>query len=136
MLGLPTFVYHGLSERYPYASDRHHRFILEGAIDVSKALGCVKSAMHFTLNGQGTEARAQTGGINGQPGHHRRHTDRPNATLDKQLAQSVSTPIIRVDTACIVPMSLSTRSYSRAFAYRDATSVWRGAHWSGMAVRD
>ena len=30
-LDLPVFVYHALSERYPYASDRHHRFILEGA---------------------------------------------------------------------------------------------------------
>ena len=24
----PVFVYHALSERYPYASDRHHTFIL------------------------------------------------------------------------------------------------------------
>ena len=31
---LPVFVYHALSERYPYASDRHHTFILEGARDV------------------------------------------------------------------------------------------------------
>ena len=32
--GRPVFVYHALSERYPHASDRHHRFILEGARDV------------------------------------------------------------------------------------------------------
>lgn len=30
-LGLPVFVYHALSERHPFASDRHHRFILDGA---------------------------------------------------------------------------------------------------------
>ena len=30
-VGLPVFVYHALSETYPFASDRHHTFILEGA---------------------------------------------------------------------------------------------------------
>ncbi|NBQ12464.1 MAG: hypothetical protein EBU29_10575, partial [Gammaproteobacteria bacterium] len=30
-LGQPLLIYQGLDERYPYASDRHHRFILEGA---------------------------------------------------------------------------------------------------------
>ena len=33
-LNCPLLVYHGLSARYPFASDRHHRFILEGARDV------------------------------------------------------------------------------------------------------
>ena len=37
-LGLPVLVYHGLDERYPYASDRFHTFILEGARDVQKEL--------------------------------------------------------------------------------------------------
>lgn len=35
-LGIPVFVYHALSERYPYASDRHHHFILEGARDFAQ----------------------------------------------------------------------------------------------------
>ncbi|TVP79619.1 MAG: hypothetical protein EA352_00660, partial [Gemmatimonadales bacterium] len=35
---LPVFVYHALSERYPWASDRHHTFILEGARDVQAEL--------------------------------------------------------------------------------------------------
>ncbi|MFO0677017.1 MAG: deoxyribodipyrimidine photo-lyase [Polyangiaceae bacterium] len=37
-LGVPAFVYHAVSERYPYASDRHHTFILEGARDVARGL--------------------------------------------------------------------------------------------------
>lgn len=37
-LGLPVVVYHAVAERYPYASDRHHTFILEGARDVACAL--------------------------------------------------------------------------------------------------
>ena len=36
-LGLPFLVYQGLSERYPFASDRHHTFILQGARDVQRA---------------------------------------------------------------------------------------------------
>ena len=33
-LGLPILVYQAISERYPYASDRHHAFMLEGARDL------------------------------------------------------------------------------------------------------
>ena len=36
-LGLPLLVYQGLSERYPFASDRHHTFILHDARDVQLA---------------------------------------------------------------------------------------------------
>jgi len=32
----PLLVYHALSERYQYASDRHHTFILQGAADVQQ----------------------------------------------------------------------------------------------------
>ena len=34
-LGVPLLVYHGIDERYQYASYRHHRFLLEGAADVA-----------------------------------------------------------------------------------------------------
>ncbi|MDV7390097.1 deoxyribodipyrimidine photo-lyase, partial [Arthrospira platensis SPKY1] len=33
-LGLPILVYQGLSEKYTYASDRHHTFILQGVRDL------------------------------------------------------------------------------------------------------
>ena len=35
-LGKPLLVYHAISERYPYASDRLHTFMLEGARDVQR----------------------------------------------------------------------------------------------------
>ena len=34
-LGLPLLVYQGIDGRYPHASYRHHRFLLEGAADVA-----------------------------------------------------------------------------------------------------
>ena len=30
-LQIPVLIYQGLSEKYPFASDRHHQFIIEGA---------------------------------------------------------------------------------------------------------
>ena len=52
-LGLPVFVYHALSDRYPFASDRHHRFILEGARDVQQRLAGrgVSYAFHLVRPG-------------------------------------------------------------------------------------
>ena len=35
-MGLPLLVYHGIDERYPHASYRHHKFLLEGARDLEK----------------------------------------------------------------------------------------------------
>ena len=32
---IPLLIYHGIDERYPHASYRHHRFLLEGAADVA-----------------------------------------------------------------------------------------------------
>ena len=32
---VPLLIYHGIDERYPQASYRHHRFLLEGAADVA-----------------------------------------------------------------------------------------------------
>ena len=34
-LSLPLVIYQGIDERYPHASYRHHRFLLEGAADVA-----------------------------------------------------------------------------------------------------
>ena len=32
---LPLLVYHGIDERYPYSSLRHHNSLLDAAVDVS-----------------------------------------------------------------------------------------------------
>ncbi|MGC6510216.1 MAG: FAD-dependent oxidoreductase [Myxococcota bacterium] len=125
-LGLPIFVYHGLSERYPYASDRHHRFILEGAIDVSKAMQMrqIGYAFHLERPGHRGPVLKQLASMASIVVIEDMPTD-PMRQWTHALAQGVPTPIVRVDTACIVPMALSRRSYSRAFAYRDATAAWR-----------
>ena len=125
-LDLPVFVYHALSERYPYASDRHHRFILEGARDVAGDLA---------ERGIGTGFHLE------RPGHRGPHLktlaaraalvvteDLPVPPLTgwtRALRDSVDTPLWVVDTACILPMKGVHKAYDRAFAFRDKYRVER-----------
>ena len=118
-LGLPVFVYHALSERYPYASDRHHRFILEGARDVAGQLA---------ERGIGTAFHLERPGHRGP--HLRTLAERaalvvtedlpvpPLTTWTVALRDATSTPVWVVDTACVVPMRLVDRSVNRAFEFR------------------
>lgn len=125
-LGIPVFVYHALSERYPFASDRHHMFILEGARDF---------AAELTARGIGTAFHLERDGHRGP--HLQTLTDAaalvvtelmPVAPLREwtdALAAHSATPVWQVDTACVVPVTLTTVGYDRAFAYRDATKHLR-----------
>ena len=47
-LELPWLIYQGLSSRYPFASDRHHAFILQGARDVQAE--CAKRCLPYLFN--------------------------------------------------------------------------------------
>jgi photolyase PhrII len=120
-LGKPVFVYHALSERYPYASDRHHTFILEGARDLQPRLRARGVATAFHLE---------------RPGHRGPHLktladraclvvteDMPVPPLTRwtaALAASTQTPVWRVDTACVVPMNLVGKVHTRAYPFRKA----------------
>ena len=125
-LGLPLFVYHALSERYPYASDRHHMFILEGARDFAAALTArnIGTAFHLERHGHRgphlvTLARRAAVVITELM---------PVAPLDawtSALRNAITAPVWQVDTACVVPVTLTTKAYDRAFVYRDATSRLR-----------
>ena len=116
----PLLVYHALSERYRFASDRHHRFVLEGARDVAEALAARGIAHVFHLE---------------RPGHrgpHLRTLAEASALLvteempvtplrewARRLADTVSTPVWAVDTATVVPMRVVGKGVDRAFRYRE-----------------
>jgi photolyase PhrII len=123
-LGLPVLVYHALSERYPYASDRHHRFILEGARDVAEEMAFRGLAYAFHLEREGhrgphlvTLARRAALVVT---------EDLPVRFLEEwslRLASAVETPVWAVDTACLVPARTVPREVSdRAFRFRSATA--------------
>lgn len=134
-LGLPLFVYHALSERYPYASDRHHMFILEGARDFASELGQrgIGTAFHLERKGHRgphlvTLARRAALVVTELM---------PVAPLREwtaALQTSIAVPVWQVDTACVVPVTLTTKAWDRAFAYRDATASLRrervAARWT------
>jgi len=117
-LGLPVVVYQGLSERYPYASDRHHTFVLEGAADVARELDERKLAYLFHLERPGHRGRvlqqlAKSAGLvicDAMP-------TPPLLAWTRALAAKVAT--IVVDASCVQPMSLSPAAPQRAYVFED-----------------
>lgn len=120
--GLPLLVYHGLCETYPYASDRHHAFILQGARDVQREMSDRGIAYHFHLQRPGNR------------GPHLRDLTRQAAFLVteempvpplvgwiERLTCVTETPIACVDAACIVTPNLVDRPYTDPTEFCTAT---------------
>jgi photolyase PhrII len=123
-LDLPLLVYHGLSQRYKYASDRHHTFMLQGAADVQQQLADLQISYAFHLatpkdNSKHLVDLANRAAIvvtEDMP------VDPPRKFLNS-LASQIETPIVCVDTACVVPMQLTQKAITRAFQFRDRTET-------------
>ncbi len=119
---LPLLVYQGLSEDYRYASDRHQTFILQGARDLQQQLAAAGVSYAFALTSRRDDKpyllwlaqRAALTVTEDMP------VDPPRFFL-RALARQLGTPILCVDTACVVPMRTLGRAYTRAFEFRDAT---------------
>lgn len=125
-LGCAVLVYHALSERYPYASDRHHTFILEGAREVQAELAARGIPYAFQLE---------------RPGHRASHLKTLAEQASLVITEEMPVPFLRdwtgalsavaagplwsVDAACVVPMRLVNKAPDRAFAYRDGTAKLR-----------
>ena len=136
-LDRPAFVYHALAEGYPYASDRHHTFALEGAREVSAA--CDDRGIGYALHVQ-REGHRQA--------HLRELCERaalvvveevpvdPMRRWHAALAAEITTPVVAVDADCVVPMRLVGRLYDRAYKYRDAVADLReeriGRDWEDV----
>ena len=141
-LSLPLLVYHGLDERYEFASDRHHRFILEGARDVQAELEAagISYAFHLARPGKREPHLVQLARAAAVLVTEEMPVDPPRRFLS-QLEGQTTTPVAAVDTACVVPMQLTQRAITRAFEFRSATEKWRRARlqqpWpqSPVAVR-
>jgi photolyase PhrII len=118
-LRLPVFVYHALSQRYRYASDRLHTFILEGARDAHADLKARGIGSVFHLERGPTAApvllhlakQAALVVCDYMPVE-------PLLRWDAQVAQVA--PLWRVDASCVAPVWALTTPLDRAFAFRDA----------------
>lgn len=122
--GLPLLVYHGLSEKYPYASDRHHAFILQGVREVQREMSARGIAFAFHLERDGNR------------GPHLRDLTRraaalvtetmpvaPLAQWTERLRSITTTPIVSVDTACLLPLSLLARLAASASGVESSEPV-------------
>lgn len=123
-LGKPLLVYHALSERYQYASDRHHTFILQGAADVQQQFADRNIPYVFHLERHGHRGpwlkqlaeKASVVITDEMPTN-------PMRTWVSRFAGASSVPVIAVDASCVVPMQVVGRAYQRAFEFRDATAA-------------
>lgn len=123
-LGLPLLVYQGVSERYPFASDRHHTFLLQGARDVQQELSQrnINYVVHVERPGHRSPAirslaeRAAIVVTEDMP-------VQPLRRWTELLCRGLDCSVWTVDTACVVPMQIVGRSFDRAFEYREATKL-------------
>ena len=120
--GLPVLVYQGLGGRHPYNSDRHHSFILQGAAETHRGLAVrgIRAVFHLDRGDAGPSplpalaARAALLISEDFPAP-------PFPAWTARIAARVACPTLAVDASCIVPMATLHKSFSRAYAFRDAT---------------
>ncbi len=123
-LALPVLVYQALSERHPYASDRHHTFVMEGVRDIQAAIDRRNCAFVFHLErpehrGPHLKTLAQRASLvitEEMPVE-------PLRSWTERLSRNLIIPVVAVDTACVVPMRLLGKAFERAFAFRKATQA-------------
>tara|TARA_B110000444_G_scaffold261020_1_gene310534 strand:- start:6218 stop:8071 length:1854 start_codon:yes stop_codon:yes gene_type:complete len=123
---LPLLIYHGIDERYPHASLRHHNMLLDAAVDMDA--GCRESGLRYVL-------------------HVAREGHRPSVMKSfsqsasciitdlfplppwtdwvESIASSAACPVFDVDCHCVIPMPLFGKSVDRPFKFRDATKRLR-----------
>ena len=124
-LGLPVLVYHGLRHDYPWASDRHHTFILESARDLYAGFAEREVQYAFYLENRAAQAERGT-------------RESPLVALAqraalvvtdffptfiqprqlKRLREKTDTPVIAVDSATVVPLRAHDRTYAAARSIR------------------
>ncbi len=119
-LDKPLLVYQGLGGRHRFNSDRHHRFILEGARDLHRQLA-EKNLRHVCYLGANPNAKT--------PLHRLAQRAAlvvvedfpvpPFVAWTDALAKQAPCPVWALDCACVVPMKSVGKAIDRAFAFRD-----------------
>ncbi len=119
---MPLLIYHAVSDRYAFASDRHHTFMLQGAQDVQEQFEDLGLSYAFHL-ATSTDQRPHLASLANEASvvvTEEMPVD-PSRRFLKTLLRSTDTPVLTVDTACNAPMQLLKQPYTRAFQFRSAT---------------
>lgn len=119
-LSLPVLVYQGLSGQHPFNNDRHHFFIMQGARDVANQLRERKINYRFFLPAAHADTSPLPGLINGAAATVMEAM--PVAPFNRwqpRLAERAKSHVFQIDARCIVPVTLSAKTPTRAFEFRD-----------------
>ena len=123
---LPLLIYHGIDERYPHASIRHHNMLLDAAVDMDE--GCRKAGLRYALHVAREGHRPSVMKAFSQSASCI-ITDLfplpPWTTWVETIAASATCPVLDVDCHCVIPMPLFGKSVDRPFKFRDATKRLR-----------
>ena len=125
---LPMLVYHGIDERYPHASLRHHNSLLDAAVDVSRLCkkNGIKHVLHVAREGHRSSVMKEFAATASLI-----ITDLfPIPPWDdwvKSVAKIANCPVIEVDCHCVIPLTLYGKSVDRPFKFRSATKKLRKA---------
>ena len=124
--GRPLLIYHGLDERYPHASLRHHNVVMDAAVDLHR--GFTKQGLryvfHLARDGHRPSAMKGLAGMASMV-----ITDLfplpPWTDWVRAVAKCTEGPVVEVDGHCVIPMPLYGRSVDRPFKFRDGTKKLR-----------
>ena len=124
--GRPLLIYHGLDERYPHASLRHHNVVMDAAVDLHQGFKKKGLRYVFHLAREGhrppvMKALAKQASMI--------VTDLfplpPWTDWVKSVARMADGPVVEVDGHCVIPMPLYGRSVDRPFKFRNGTKKLR-----------
>lgn len=119
-LGLPLLIYQGLDPTYPYATDRVHTFVLQGAIETSRRARQLGLTYRFSLRRTRADDRRVVDRVAGRAALV--VTDAfPTAGIrerNARFAARATCPVVAVDSAGVVPVSAFPREEYGAFTIR------------------
>ena len=124
--GRPLLIYHGLDERYPHASLRHHNVVMDAAVDLHR--GFTKQGLRYVFH------LAREGHRPSVMKHLARQASMvvtdlfPLPPWDewvRRVAEGTEAAVVEVDGHCVIPMPLFGKSVDRPFKFRDATKKLR-----------
>jgi len=124
--GRPLLIYHGLDERYPHASLRHHNVVMDAAVDLHR--GFAKQGLRYVFH------LAREGHRPAAMKHLAQQASMvvtdlyPLPPWDgwvRRIAEATQATVVEVDGHCVIPMPLFGKSVDRPFKFRDATKKLR-----------
>ena len=117
---IPLLIYHGIDERYPHASYRHHRFLLEGAADVADRAESlsVDHIVHVSRRGYRGPYLLDLAKESGLV-----ITDMVDLEPWVSWSEKVSEIccLVEVDSHCVLPRPVFGKTTDRPYKFREAT---------------